>query len=78
MQKHRGEATQRLKLYNAAIDTLRNSTISPETHINSQQSDVYLHRFYGQTKEGVKFCVQVKEDRRSGRKDFISVFSKKA
>ncbi len=78
MQKHRGEATRRLKLYNAAIDTLRNSTISPETHINSQQSDVYLHRFYGQTKEGDRFCVQVKEDKRSGRKDFMSVFSKKS
>ena len=36
-----------------------------------------LHRFYGVTKDGVYFCVQVKEDKRTGRKDFMSVFDRK-
>jgi hypothetical protein len=33
-----------------------------------------LHRFAGETKEGKKFYVQVKQDKRTGRKDFMSVF----
>lgn len=33
-----------------------------------------LHRFYGVTKDGVYFCVQVKEDKRTSRKDLMSVF----
>lgn len=37
-----------------------------------------LHRFYGKTKDGQTFCVQVKEDKRSNRKDFMSVFDIKS
>ena len=39
---------------------------------------VYLHRFMGQTSEGEYFYVQVKDDRRSGRKEFMSVFRAKS
>jgi len=35
------------------------------------------HRFYGAMKGGIYFCVQVKEDKRTGRKDFMSVFDRK-
>ncbi len=77
MQKHRGTIFKRLKFYKAAIDVIRNSTASPETHIDTKQDTVYLHRFYGQTRSGIEFCVQIKEDRRSGRKDFMSVFDRK-
>ena len=77
MQKHRGIVVKRLKFYKTAIDLLRNSQSSPETHIDTTQDKIYLHRFYGKTKSGVEFCVQVKEDRRSGRKDLMSVFDRK-
>lgn len=37
-----------------------------------------MHRFYGITKDGHEFCVQIKQNKRTGRKDFISVFDRKA
>jgi len=36
-----------------------------------------LHWFYGVMKGDSYFCVQVKEDKRTGRKDFMSVFDRK-
>ncbi len=77
MQKHLKERTRRLRFYRAAIDLIRNSMGDLETHIDTKQNGIYLHRFYGKTKSGIEFCVQIKEDRRSGRKDFMSVFSRK-
>jgi len=73
MQEHRKSRTKRLKFYKAAIDLLRKSRCTPHTIIKNGD---YLHRFYGQTKDGVEYCVQVKQDKRSGRLDFMSVFDK--
>lgn len=78
MQKGRKSRTERLKLYNAAIDLLRNSRHDPETLLKADLPGVILYRFYGVTKDGAKFCVQVKQDKRSGRKDFMSAFLKNA
>jgi len=36
-----------------------------------------LYRFYGVTKGDSYFCVRVKEDTRTGRRDFMSVFDRK-
>lgn len=77
MQKHPKERRKRLKLYAVAVDTLINSTITPDTIFSKENGDMLLHRFYGTSQEGVEFCVQVKEDKRSGRKDFMSVFERK-
>lgn len=76
-QKHRKERTKRLKLYNAAIDLLRNSHCEPDTIFKNDDLSTLLHRFYGTTKEGIEYCVQVKQNKRNGRKDFMSVFEKK-
>lgn len=77
MQKHRKDRLKRLKFYSAAINLLRNSTVAPDTIFSKVDRNTMLHRFYGKTKEGVSFCVQVKEDKRSNRKDFMSVFDRK-
>lgn len=77
MQKHQKERRKRLKLYKSAIDLLRNSTEAPETFFDSNNKNIILHRFYGKTNDGYDFCVQVKVDKRSGRKDFMSVFERK-
>ena len=77
MQKHRKDRMKRLKFYNAAVDTLRNSTIDPDTVFSKDDRHILLHRFYGETKDGHSYCVQVREDKRSGRKDFMSVFDRK-
>lgn len=77
MQKHLRKRTERLKLYPAAIDLLRNYTGKPETIVETTHKDVYLYRFYGKTKDGIEFCVQVKENKRTKRRDFMSVFKRK-
>jgi len=73
-QKNLKERTKRLKLYNAGIDLLRNSRCEPETLFDNDDRSMMLHRFYGITKDGIEFCVQVKHNKRSNRKDFMSVF----
>lgn len=77
MDKHPKARTRRLKLFNAAIDLLRNTHCEPETVFRRDDLSVLLHRFYGITKDGVGYCVQVKQNKRSGRKDFMSVFDRK-
>lgn len=74
-QKHRGEKVARLKLFVCALDVLRHSTHIPDT-IFDNNPNILLHRFCGKSKDGVLFYVQVKHNKRTGRKDFISVFPK--
>lgn len=76
VQKRKGEQLVRAKLFNCAIDLLRNSTESPVTIIKRENMNEILHRFEGITKEGEHFYVQVKQSKRTGRKDFMSVFPK--
>lgn len=75
-QKHRGDRTKRLQLYKCALDLLRNSKNTPDTIFSKSDLDILLHRFVGETKDSEPFYVQVKEDKRTGRKDFMSVFPK--
>jgi hypothetical protein len=77
MQKRPGDQLRRLRLYPCAIDLIRNTTASPDTIFGRDDMNVSLHRFYGQTKSGELFCVQIKQDKRTGRKDFMSVFPSK-
>ena len=77
MQKRLKERTRRLRFYRAALDVLRHSQITPKTTFNADDRNISLHRFYGVTKDGIYFCVQVKEDKRTRRKDFMSVFDRK-
>jgi len=76
-QKHPSEQARRLKFYLAALDLLRNTTYTGESIIEHNNPDVFLHRFLGQTHDGEHFYVQVKDNRRSGRKEFMSVFPAK-
>lgn len=76
-QKRKGEQISRAKLLLAAFDLLRNTTYEPETIFSRDNLGLMLHRFYGETKDGYEFYVQVKQDKRSGRKDFMSVFPAK-
>ncbi len=76
MQKGRKTRVKRLKLYNGAIDLLRNSRHEPEVILKSDLPAHILYKFHGVTKDGVQFCVQVKQHKRTGRKDFMSVYPK--
>ena len=77
MQKHRKDRTNRLRFYSAALDLLRNTNCHPEQVIESRHENTILFRFYGVTGDDVPFCVQVKHDIRTNRKDFMSVFDRK-
>jgi hypothetical protein len=67
----------RLKFYVAALELIKESRFAPKSKENPNRSDEILHRFTGITKENFVFYVQIKEDKKSGRKDFISVFPEK-
>jgi hypothetical protein len=72
-QKHPVQQIRRLRFYKCAIDLLKNSLVEP-TIIYGYEKDHLLYRFNGRTKSGEGFYVQVKQNKRTGRKDFMSVF----
>lgn len=73
-QKPRRDRKRRLQYYQCALDLLRNSLHEPETKPNPNGKHELVHRFAGTTKDGELFYVQVKEDKRSDNKHFMSVF----
>lgn len=73
-QKPRRDRKRRLKYYACAIDLLRNTSHEPETKPNPNGKNEIVHRFAGITKDGDLFYVQVKEDKWSDNKFFMSVF----
>ncbi len=77
VQKRKGEQIKRAKLFLCAVDLLRNNTNDPKTIFSYQSLNEMLHRFEGVTKDGQRFFVQVKQNKRTGRKDFMSVFPAK-
>lgn len=76
MSKSRKTRTERLRLYKAAIDLIRNSRHDPETIIEKNNPTVLLHRFYGITRDKIEYCVQIKQNKRTGRLDLMSVFER--
>jgi len=73
-QKHPGDQVRRVKFFVCAIDTIRHSLATPDTILAKDDRDMLLHRFYGVSKDGFSFCVQIRENKRTARKDFMSVF----
>ena len=73
-QKPRRDRKRRLKYYPCAIELLRNTIFEPESKQNPNMKNEIVHRFAGITKDNELFYVQVKENKRSGNKYFISVF----
>lgn len=75
-EKNEKDRFRRLKLYNCALDLIKNTTYNPNTCDNFNKKDELLHRFEGVTRNNERFIVQIKENKRSNRKDFISVYPK--
>jgi hypothetical protein len=61
---------KRMPYYAAAIDLLKNSHNTPEIYFRDNRKH---YRFYGKTKDGHEFIVQVKENNK-GEKYHMSVF----
>ena len=77
VQKRRGEQTARARFYLCAIDLLRNTPHAPDSIFSSGKPNEALHRFFGVSKAGELFYVQVRQNKKTGRKDFMSVFPAK-
>ena len=75
-QKPRADRKRRLKYYATAIDLLKNSKVKPIEKPNPNGKNELVYRFYGITKDGELYFVQVKQDAK-GNKYFMSVFSPK-
>jgi hypothetical protein len=73
-EKHHNDRKRRLNFYKCALEIIANSKVSPISKIKLNDDNEILHRFFGKTKEGDVFVVQIKENVKTGRKDFISVF----
>lgn len=73
-QKRPVERYIRLKYFEAAIDVIKNSKNIPISKQNPNKNNEILHRFFGLTKNREIFYVQIKEDKKSGKKYFMSCF----
>lgn len=73
-QKPKGERVRRLKLLSCAVDLIKNSRNKPTSKPNPNNKDELLHRFGGITVNDELFYIQIKENLRTKRKDFMSVF----
>lgn len=73
-EKNEKDRLRRLKFFECALDLIINSGFDPVTRENFQKKDELLHRFYGSTINKEKFVVQIKENKRTKRKDLISIY----
>lgn len=73
-EKHEKERTRRLKYFECALDLIKNSKITPSVKTNPNKQSESLYRFAGKTKGGNIFFVQIKENKKTKRKDLISIF----
>jgi hypothetical protein len=69
-QKSPREQRKRIVFVTCAIDLLQHTKIIPEYFV---VKTIEYYRFYGQTKSGVKFAVQVMKDKKRNRY-FMSCF----
>jgi len=65
---------RRLKYLPCALDLIKNNQMPPISKENPNNSKILLHRFFGKTKEGFVFCVQILENKKTDQKHFMSVF----
>lgn len=73
-RKNFADLMRRIKLYPCALELIRKSRFEPTSKENVDKPSEILHRFTGATSENEIFFVQIKENKRSGKKWFISVF----
>ena len=73
-QKSPRDRLRRLKFLSCAFDLIENSRNKPLSKPNPKNKNELLHRFGGVTKDNELFYIQIKENLKTKRKDFISVF----
>jgi hypothetical protein len=73
-QKNFKERVRRLKYFEAALEVIKKSRNHPTSEENPHRKSEILHRFAGLTFEGELFYVQIKENKQSNKKYFMSCF----
>jgi hypothetical protein len=68
------DRARRLRYLPCALELIRHSQLAPETRQSTENRDELLHRFAGKTPGGESFLVQIRENKKTDRKDFMSVF----
>ena len=68
------EKVKRLKYFSAAIEVIKDSRNKPIIKQNPNKKTEILYRFAGLTKEKDLFLVQIKEEKKNGKKYFMSCF----
>ncbi|GHU65499.1 hypothetical protein AGMMS49983_13310 [Clostridia bacterium] len=71
-QKNPSERRKRIAFVPCAIDLIVNSKVEPSVTGLDETKDVY-YRFFGKTKSGQSFAVQIMKDKKSNRY-FMSCF----
>ncbi|QQR83497.1 hypothetical protein IPJ72_06960 [Candidatus Peregrinibacteria bacterium] len=73
-KKNFADLVRRLKWYPCAIELVKKSKIQPISKDNPNKRSEKQHRFFGKTSSGDYFCVQIKEEKKTGRKWLMSSF----
>src|SRR3989339_348767 len=73
-QKRYPDRVRRLRYFPCAVELILKSRIHPESMDNPTNKGEILHRFTGMTKSKQLFYTQIKEDKRKGNKQLMSVF----
>ena len=73
-QKLRPERFRRLKFFVAAIELVQSSRLPAEVMPNPSKQTELLYRMGGETKDGFQFCVQIKENIKTGKRQLMSIF----
>ncbi|MDP2643098.1 MAG: hypothetical protein Q8P62_04625 [Candidatus Peregrinibacteria bacterium] len=71
------DKTRRVKYFECALDLIQNTKFDPVSKENPNKKSEVLHRFTGITKENEIFFVQIKENKKTSQKYFISTFPQK-
>ena len=73
-QKPHKDRVRRLQYFEAAIELIIKSHNAPEIESRDTNKRQIYYRFAGFTQNKELFCVQIKEDKRTGNKFFMSCF----
>lgn len=71
------DKTRRLKYFSCALNLIKNSRLDPTIRENPDKSSEMLYRFAGMAPDKKIFYVQIKEEKRGGKKWLMSVFPEK-
>jgi hypothetical protein len=77
VQMHKRDRLKRLPFYAASLELISETRHAPQVTLKKSESNLVYYRFNGITQNGRLFTVQIKENIKTGRKDFMSVFPKK-